>query len=136
MYELLLGPLEKKVADDALNTRGKPLFGEARSGGHQPIMGRITAYTGLWALPLEAGHIQRNLDMQSVTLSPRKSYQRSDMGRQELGLDGRRLSGLSGYTRKGNDGPIPPQHREGLTSGCKFVEDLDSLEKAGQAPIR
>ena len=77
-----------------------PLLGEKRSRanhGHsserQPeSMGRITTYTRLSALPLEAGRIQRNHDMQSMTLSPRTSYQCAVMGRPELWLVGRRLT--------------------------------------------
>ena len=38
------------------------------------------------------GRLQRNLEMQSVTLNPRKSYESAVMGRQEMGgLDRRRL---------------------------------------------
>jgi len=55
-------------------------------------------------------------------LSPRRSHQSAVTGKQELGLDGVRwfMSGLSGHTRKGKDGPTPPQHGEGVNSGYRF----------------
>ena len=95
-----------------------PLLGEKRSRAnhghsseHQPeSMGRITTYTRLSALPLEAGRIQRNHDMQSTTLSPRTSYQCAVMGRPELWLIGRRLTvreWLVGSYEEGQRWPDP-----------------------------
>ena len=43
----------------------------------------LAAYMRLSALPLKAGHIQHNLDMQGVTLSPQQSHQSDVVGREE-----------------------------------------------------
>ena len=72
----------------------------------------------------QSGHAEHEFE-------PTKSYQSVVMVRQELGLDGCRLivhKWLVAHTRKGKDGAIPPQHREGLTSVYS--------EKTGQGPIR
>jgi len=104
----------REVADEALNTRGNAYMpslvrqGVKRTMDTNPNHGSDNCVHEVVGSAFRGGHIQRNLDVQSVTLSPRKSHQSAAMERQELGLDGRRLmvhEGLVGPYEEGKRWP-------------------------------